>query len=126
MKKLFLVAMAATMMSAPLVGAQAAPVVPLVKSESMTQTVNHVPGHRVTKKTVLKRKPHGPVVKRTVKRSHWERGHRVPGWQRYRAVEYNRYNLKSPPRGYHWVRADNDFLLIAIGSGLIASIVAGR
>lgn len=125
MKKLFLTAMAATMMSAPMVGAQAAPVVPAVKAEGQVQTVHHVPGHRVTKKTVIKRKPN-VVVKKQVRKSRWERGHRVPGWQRYRAVEYNRYGLHRPPRGYHWVRVDNDFLLIAVGSGLIASIIAGR
>ncbi|MET0172381.1 MAG: RcnB family protein, partial [Agrobacterium vaccinii] len=41
--------------------------------------------------------------------------------------DYRRYRLNAPPRGYRWVRADNnEFLLIGITSGLISSIIAGR
>jgi Ni/Co efflux regulator RcnB len=34
-------------------------------------------------------------------------------------------HLHQPPRGYHWVRSDNgDFLLVAVTTGVISSIVA--
>ena len=29
------------------------------------------------------------------------------------------YPLRPPPRGHHWVRADNDYLLVAIATGVI-------
>lgn len=54
----------------------------------------------------------------------WERGHRYDG----RVVIVNDYrvrHLREPPRGYHWVRAEdntNEFLLIAIATGIIADI----
>src|SRR5262245_50637205 len=55
---------------------------------------------------------------------HWERGHRYDG----RVVIINDYrsrHLREPPRGYHWVRADNDdLLLVAIATGVIADIVS--
>lgn len=53
---------------------------------------------------------------------HWNRGDRFSG--RHVVVNnWNRYNLRRPPRGYHWVRHNNDFLLAAIASGLIADII---
>lgn len=43
----------------------------------------------------------------------------------YRVVDYHQYRrLSAPPRGYHWVRSGNDALLVAIGSGVIASVIA--
>jgi Ni/Co efflux regulator RcnB len=39
-------------------------------------------------------------------------------------VDYRRHHLRAPPRGYQWVRADNDYALVALTTGLIASIVA--
>ncbi|MDE1158413.1 MAG: RcnB family protein [Neorhizobium sp.] len=78
--------------------------------------------------------PHhrGPVVvekKRVVVTKRWERGHRVSVQDRRRFSEvrdYRRYRLSSPPRGYHWVRADNQYLLIGVTSGLISSIITAR
>lgn len=38
--------------------------------------------------------------------------------------DYRHYRLQPPPRGYRWVRADNnDYLLVAITTGLILNIV---
>jgi hypothetical protein len=33
--------------------------------------------------------------------------------------DYGHYRLRPPPRGYHWVRADNDYLLVGIATGII-------
>jgi Ni/Co efflux regulator RcnB len=53
----------------------------------------------------------------------WERGHRYDG----RVVivhDYERVRLRSPPRGYHWVRDDNnDYVLVAIATGIILDYV---
>ncbi|HET6804692.1 MAG TPA: RcnB family protein [Frateuria sp.] len=54
---------------------------------------------------------------------HWERGHRYDG----RVVvihDYERVRLRPPPRGYHWVRDDNnDYVLVAIATGIILDYV---
>jgi Ni/Co efflux regulator RcnB len=60
-------------------------------------------------------------------RGHWERGHALPPQYRDRGhyvTDYRSYRLREPPRGYRWVRADDNFVLVAITTGLIADIVA--
>ena len=52
---------------------------------------------------------------------HWERGHRYYG-PNYVVSDYGYYRLRPPPRGYHWVRANNDYLLVAIATGVILDI----
>jgi Ni/Co efflux regulator RcnB len=60
-------------------------------------------------------------------RSHWSRGDRLPEHYRqnsYVANDWQQHNLRRPPRGYHWVRNDdNDYVLAAITTGIIADIV---
>lgn len=63
------------------------------------------------------------------KKHRWARGERLD--RRYYSdrtyyVDYRQYDLRAPPRGYQWVRVDNDYALIALTTGLIASIIAGR
>ncbi|WP_458069249.1 RcnB family protein [Rhodanobacter sp. BL-MT-08] len=69
----------------------------------------------------------------------YDRGHRE-GWYRtggrvpeeyrrggYVVSDWHRDHLRPPPRGYHYVRSDNgDFLLVAVTTGVIASIIAGH
>ena len=44
---------------------------------------------------------------------------------RYVVTDWRSAHLRQPPRGYHWVRSDNgDYLMVAITTGLIASIIA--
>ncbi len=74
------------------------------------------------------RRPH-VEQKKVVVRSHWKRGYRVNASERRRfsdVNDYRRYRLAPPPRGYRWVRADNEYLLIGVTSGIISSIIAGR
>lgn len=59
--------------------------------------------------------------------SHWKRGERVSRQYQHRrhvVNDYRRHNLSAPPRGHQWVQADNDFLLVAAATGIIASIIA--
>jgi Ni/Co efflux regulator RcnB len=70
-------------------------------------------------------------------RGMYERGHRE-GWYRkgghmppeyrgntYVVTDWRARHLHHPPRGYHYVRSDNgDILLVAITTGIIASILA--
>lgn len=52
---------------------------------------------------------------------HWERGHRYYG-RNVVVYDYGSYRLRPPPRGYHWVRENNDFLLVAVATGVILDI----
>ena len=60
----------------------------------------------------------------------WERGQRLPSQYRGRdryVSDWGRYRLSAPPRGYGYYRQDNgDFVLAALATGLIASLVAGN
>jgi Ni/Co efflux regulator RcnB len=55
----------------------------------------------------------------------WVRGHRMNrnDWQRGQRVDYRRYRLNAPPRGYEWRQVDGNFVLGAIATGLIASVI---
>ena len=64
----------------------------------------------------------------TQSRGHnWRRGQRLSANQRrYVVNDWQQRGLRTPPRGYRWVRENNnsgDYLLIAVASGLIASIL---
>ena len=37
--------------------------------------------------------------------------------------DYRYYRLRPPPYGYHWVRDDGGYLLVAIGTGIILDMV---
>ena len=58
----------------------------------------------------------------------YKEGGRVPSAYRgghYVVTNWRANHLRQPPRGYHWVHSDNgDFLLVAISTGIIASIIA--
>lgn len=60
---------------------------------------------------------------------HWARGERLPSsYYRDRGyyVDYRVHHLRRPPPGYQWVEADNNYALVALTTGLIASIVAAN
>jgi Ni/Co efflux regulator RcnB len=48
----------------------------------------------------------------------WARGHYYGG-PRYYVNNWDYYHLRRPPYGYRWVRSDNDFLLVAVATGII-------
>ena len=50
-----------------------------------------------------------------IERHDWDRGTRVNDWRRY--------HLSRPPRGYEWRRVDNNYVLAAAATGLIAGLV---
>jgi Ni/Co efflux regulator RcnB len=71
---------------------------------------------------------HGRQVSQVAKYKQFKRGQKFDRRyaQNYREINYRQYRgLKAPPRGYHWVRSGNDALLVAISSGVIASVIAG-
>ena len=55
-----------------------------------------------------------------------QRGGRLP--QEYRSNQYvvndwQGHHLNRPPRGQHWVQTGNDYVLVGIATGVIASIL---
>ena len=56
----------------------------------------------------------------------WRRGERLPAYYReyYEPVDYRYYDLRRPPRGYHYVRDDRgDLLLVGIATGVILGVI---
>ncbi|HZP03379.1 MAG TPA: RcnB family protein [Terracidiphilus sp.] len=53
-----------------------------------------------------------------------EGGHiRHEDWDRGDRVDYRHYHLRRPPRGYEWREVDGNYVLAAVATGVIASIV---
>lgn len=54
----------------------------------------------------------------------WRRGAYVPrSYRTYYVQDYGYYGLRAPPPGHRWVYADGNFVLMALATGLIASVV---
>ena len=58
----------------------------------------------------------------------WARGERLPSQYRTRGyyVDYRRAHLRQPPRGHQWVRVNDQYLLVALATGLISQMVVSR
>ena len=125
MKKFILSAIAASMIASP-----------MVASEASAQSYGDRYSHHQRHETVVRHQPgRTVVVNRTVVRNDrplyrndWRRGERFD-YRRahnYRVInDYRVYRLRTPPRGYHYVRSGNDAVLVGITSGVIAGIIAG-
>ena len=57
----------------------------------------------------------------------WSYGQRLPAHDSrgYVINDQNRYGLRAPPRGYHYVRSGNDVVFAAVAGGLITAVIAG-
>lgn len=55
----------------------------------------------------------------------WSRGERMGynDWRGARTIDYRHYHLRQPPRGYEWRQRNDQFILVAVATGLIASII---
>ena len=62
---------------------------------------------------------HGPS------HSDWKKGGHIAkdDWGRGAAIDYREHHLKKPPRGYEWRQVDNNYVLAAAATGLIASVI---
>jgi Ni/Co efflux regulator RcnB len=52
----------------------------------------------------------------------WHKGDHYHG-ERYVVRDWHNDHLRQPPHGYEWVRSGDQFVLIAITSGIVASII---
>ncbi|HEX5206249.1 MAG TPA: RcnB family protein [Steroidobacteraceae bacterium] len=56
---------------------------------------------------------------------HWRRGERLPPAYREEAYVIPNapvYHLRPPPRGYYWVRVDNNAVLAAVATGVVLDV----
>ncbi|HLZ76578.1 RcnB family protein [Phenylobacterium sp.] len=61
-----------------------------------------------------------------VRHDDWKKGHRLAqeDWSRGQRIDYRQNHLRAPPRGYEWREVDGNYVLAAVATGLIASIIA--
>ncbi len=62
---------------------------------------------------------------RYVRHREWRRGARIrqEDWRRGAPVDYRRYRLRRPPRGYEWREVDGNYVMAAVATGIIASAI---
>jgi Ni/Co efflux regulator RcnB len=60
--------------------------------------------------------PHGNPHRKGERLAQGARGERVP--------DYRKHGLKAPPKGHEWRKVDNDYVLIAVTTGIISSVIA--
>jgi len=56
----------------------------------------------------------------------WRRGDRLPAQYRshqYVVDDWRGHRLSAPPRGYQWVQNGGDYVLVAIATGVIATLI---
>ncbi|MBB6145784.1 Ni/Co efflux regulator RcnB [Silvibacterium bohemicum] len=60
-----------------------------------------------------------------VRHDEWKKGARInrEDWNRGAALDYRRYHLNAPPRGYEWREVDGNYVLAAVATGVIASAI---
>jgi Ni/Co efflux regulator RcnB len=132
MKKVILIAAAATMFAVP---ANAAPGgrdhrarVQKVEKERVAQRTNRsvVQARNVYRQPVQVRNVYRQPVLVKANRGHqWSRGQRFDRRYatNYRVIDnYRAYNLNTPPYGYRYVQSNNDIVLVAIASGIIGAV----
>jgi Ni/Co efflux regulator RcnB len=61
-----------------------------------------------------------------VHHNEWKRGYHMPpkDWGRAQHIDYRQYHLHAPPRGYEWRSVDGNYVLAAVATGVIASVIA--
>ena len=67
---------------------------------------------------------HHPAMA-AVHHNNWRQGGRIEhnDWNRGVHVDYRAHHLRAPPRGYEWRQVDNNYVLAAAATGLIASVI---
>ncbi len=60
-----------------------------------------------------------------VRHEEWKKGAHIShdDWNRGDRIDYRQYHLHAPPRGYEWREVDGNFVLAAVSTGVIASVI---
>jgi Ni/Co efflux regulator RcnB len=61
-----------------------------------------------------------------VRHEEWKKGAKIrdEDWRRGEQVDYKEHRLREPPHGYEWREVDGNYVLAAVATGVIASVVA--
>jgi Ni/Co efflux regulator RcnB len=61
-----------------------------------------------------------------VRHAEWKKGAHIrdEDWKRGDHIDYRQYHLNAPPSGYEWREVDGNFVLAAVATGVIASVIA--
>jgi Ni/Co efflux regulator RcnB len=61
-----------------------------------------------------------------VRHEEWKKGAKIrdEDWQRGEHIDYRERHLHAPPHGYEWRQVDGNYVLAAVATGVIASVVA--
>jgi len=114
MKKLVIGAFALSLIAAP---ALAAPGHDNHDNHNNNQMTNHMSGHMDNHMNAMSANSH-------MKHHGWKSGQRLPSqWQHGHDVDWRAHHLRQPPRGYHWVQTDGDYVLAAVATGVILSTI---
>src|ERR1700744_392668 len=56
----------------------------------------------------------------------WKKGAKIrdEDWGRGEHVDYHAQHLRAPPHGYEWRMVDGNYVLAAVATGVIASVIA--
>lgn len=60
-----------------------------------------------------------------VRHNEWRKGEHIrkEDWSRGEHIDYRSHHLKPPPRGYEWREVDGNYVLAAVATGVIASVI---
>jgi Ni/Co efflux regulator RcnB len=55
----------------------------------------------------------------------WKKGAKMrdEDWKRGEHIDYRERHLRAPPEGYEWREVDGNYVLAAVATGVIASVV---
>ena len=71
----------------------------------------------------------GPNYRSDYRRhAEWRKGYRMgrSDWGRAHRVDYRAHRLPAPRRGYEWREVDGNYVMAAVATGLIFSIIAAN
>jgi Ni/Co efflux regulator RcnB len=56
----------------------------------------------------------------------WKKGAKMrqEDWGRGEHIDYRERHLRAPPEGYEWREVDGNYVLAAVATGVIASVIA--
>ena len=60
-----------------------------------------------------------------VQHKEWKKGYHMnqDDWARGEQVDWHAHHLRTPPRGYEWREVDGNYVLAAVATGIIASVL---
>lgn len=122
MKKFVIAALAASLISTPVLAAPAHQQGQQDRNR-IEQNDRHPQAQRANHKGGGERH----AERAPVKAQHWKKGDRFDSRRasNYRVIDNPRaHRLDDAPRGYRWVQSDGDAVLVGIASGIIAAVIA--